>query len=148
VTKSILFVCTGNICRSPMGEYLFRHMAQNVQGNSKIVVASAGVGALVGHGADEKAVEVMAENGIDITAHRARQLNETLVKEHELILVMEHWQQKEIEQRYPFARGRVHLLGKWAEGEIADPYKQPKANFVEAFNEINLACQQWCEKIC
>ena len=130
-----------------MGEYLFRQMAQNVLSNLEIQVASAGVGALVGHGADEKAVEVMAENGIDITAHRARQLDEALVKQYELILVMEHWQQKEIEQRYPFARGRVHLLGKWEDCEIADPYKQPKAMFVEAFHEINRACQQWYEKL-
>jgi protein-tyrosine phosphatase len=131
-----------------MGEYLFRQMAQNVQSNLEIQVASAGVGALVGHGADEKAVEVMAENGIDISAHRARQLNEELVKEHELILVMEHWQQKEIEKSYPFARGRVFLLGKWDQGEIADPYKRPKSYFEEAFKEINRACQQWCEKLC
>lgn len=129
-----------------MGEYLFRQMAQNRQHD--LQVASAGIGALVGRGADDKAVEVMAENGIDITAHLARQLNEELVKQHELILVMEHWQQKEIEQRYPFARGRVHLLGKWSECEIADPYRKPKENFVEAYNEINAACQQWCKKIC
>lgn len=130
-----------------MGEYLFRQLAQNVQSNLEIQVASAGVGALVGHGADEKAVEVMAEHGIDITAHRARQLDEALVKQYELILVMEHWQQKEIEQRYPFARGRVHLLGRWADCEIADPYKKPKEMFVGAFNEINRACQQWYEKL-
>ena len=129
-----------------MGEYLLRQM---VQKNGKVIgVSSAGLGALVGHGADEKAVEVMLENGVDISAHIARQLDENLVKQNELILVMESWQQKEIERLYPFSRGRVHLLGKWDGCEIDDPYKKQKAQFVEAFEKINRLCLQWCEKLC
>lgn len=126
-----------------MGEYLLRRGAAE----AGVTVASAGLGALVGHGADPLAVEVMAEHGIDIGAHRAQQLTSQLVKEHELILVMELWQQREIERLYPFARGRVHLLGKWGGVEIADPYKQPKTVFVEAFEKIDRACDEWCRKL-
>ena len=111
-------------------------------------VSSAGLGALVGHSADEYAIEVMKENGIDGAAHRARQLDNEIVKRNELILVMEHWQKKEIESLYPYARGRVHLLGKWADAEISDPYKKPKDAFVHAFEKINKACDQWCNKLC
>jgi protein-tyrosine phosphatase len=139
----ILVVCVGNICRSPMGEYLLR----SGTAGAGVTVASAGLGALVGHGADPLALEVMAEHGIDIGAHRAQQLTSQLVKEHELILVMELWQQREIERLYPFARGRVHLLGKWGGVEIADPYRQPKTVFVEAFEKIERACDEWCRKL-
>jgi len=129
-----------------MAEYLLQQMIK--KNGMDIRVSSAGLGALVGHSADDYALEVMAQHGIDATAHRARQLGEDLVKQNELILVMENWQQQEIENLYPYARGRVHLLGKWAETEITDPYKQPKQAFVKAYEKINTACEQWCNKLC
>ena len=143
--KNILVVCVGNICRSPMGEYLLK--SRIAAADSGIAVASAGLGALVGRGADPYAVEVMSEHGVAISAHRAQQLTAELVKQYELILVMEQWQRKEIENLYPFARGRVHLLGKWSELEISDPYKKPKEAFVEAFDKIDKACEEWCNKL-
>lgn len=144
--SSVLVVCVGNICRSPMGESLLQHYVADA--GAELRVASAGLGALVGHPADDKAVEVMAAHGHDITPHRARQLDSTLVKQHELILVMERWQQQEIEKLYPFSRGRVHLLGKWGGVEIADPYRKPKEFFIEAYDKIETACQEWTKKLC
>lgn len=144
--KDILVVCVGNICRSPMAEYLLQQKLKK-QGMN-IHVSSAGLGALVGHSADEYAIDVMKENGVDGTAHKARQLNNEMVKQNELILVMENWQKKEIENLYPYARGRVHLLGKWGETEISDPYKKPKQAFVHAYEKINKACDEWCDKLC
>jgi protein-tyrosine phosphatase len=144
--NNILIVCVGNICRSPMAEYLLQQKIKK-QGLDTCV-SSAGLGALVGQGADEYAIEVMTEHGVAGIAHRARQLNNEMVKQNELILVMEHWQQKEIESLYPYARGRVHLLGKWGETEISDPYRKPKEAFVHAYEKINNACDEWCEKLC
>ena len=129
-----------------MAEFLFRQRLGEIDAN--ISVSSAGLGALVGQGADEKTIEVMTENGLDISAHIARQLSDELVKQNELILVMEFWQQKEIEGLYPYARGRVHLLGKWSDMEVEDPYKKSREAFVEAFENIDQLCQQWCEKLC
>lgn len=145
VFNSVLVVCVGNICRSPMGEYLLRNLL--AVRNAPVVVQSAGLGALVGHGAEPLALEVMAEHGIDMSQHRARQLDNMLLKQHELVLVMEQWQQREIEQRHPFARGRVHMLGKWGTGEIADPYRKPREAFVEAYGLIERSCNEWCEKV-
>ena len=144
--NNILIVCVGNICRSPMAEYLLQHMI-NKKGID-IRVSSAGLGALVGQAADEYAIEIMREHGIDGAAHRARQLDGDMVKQNELILVMEHWQKNEIESLYPYARGRVHLLGKWDDEEISDPYKKPKKAFVDAFERINNACDKWCSRLC
>ncbi len=93
--NNILIVCVGNICRSPIAERLLQQKIKK-QGIDTHV-SSAGLGALVGQGADEYAIEVMKENCIDGTAHRARQLDNEMVKQNELILVMENWQQKEIE---------------------------------------------------
>jgi protein-tyrosine phosphatase len=129
-----------------MAEFVFRQRFE--ESGVNILVSSAGLAALVGHGADEQVIEVMTENGLDISAHLARQLSDELVKKNELILVMELWQQKEIESIYHYARGRVHLLGKWSDMEVEDPYKKPKEAFIEAFVKIDQLCQQWCEKLC
>ena len=143
--NNILVVCVGNICRSPMAEYLLRQTTE--ENGLDVVVSSAGLGALVGHSADDKAIAVMLEKGVDISAHRARQLSDELVRQNELILVMESWQQKEIEGLYPFSRGRVHLLGKWSDVEIEDPYKKAQEAFVEALVKIDKECDQWCQKL-
>lgn len=143
--STVLVVCVGNICRSPTGEFLLRDKLSKL--GVEVSVASAGIGALVGHGADSKALTVMAEHGIDAGDHRARQLTAELITQHELILVMEDWQKKEIESLYPFSRGRVHTLGKWGVGDIDDPYKKPIAAFVEAYEKINTACDEWCKKV-
>lgn len=128
-----------------MGEYLFS--AKLKKRGVTVAVASAGIAALAGRGAEPHTVTVMAEHGIDVSAHRARQLDAELICQHELILVMEEWQRKEIENLYPFARGRVHTLGKWGTGDIADPYRKPIEAFVETFERIDQACEEWCKKV-
>jgi len=100
------------------------------------------------HMAEYLLQHMINKHGIDGAAHRARQLDGDMVKQNDLILVMEHWQKKEIESLYPYARGRVHLLEKWTDTEISDPYKNPKDAFVRAFEKINKACDQWCNKLC
>lgn len=128
-----------------MGEYLFS--AKLKKRGVAVSVASAGIAALVGRGADPHTINVMAEHGLDVGAHCARQLDAELIRQHELILVMEDWQRKEIEHLYPFACGRVHTLGKWGVGDIADPYRQPIEAFVETFEKIDQACEEWCKKV-
>lgn len=139
---SILVVCIGNICRSPMGEYLLRRALP-----SNIKISSAGLGALVGNPADDLAIELMKQHGEDITAHRARQISAALVAEHELILVMTQRQKDRLEAEYPSARGRVFLYGHWLKADVADPYQQDRAAFESAFDIINEATPLWAAKL-
>jgi protein-tyrosine phosphatase len=123
-------VCTGNICRSPMAEALFaRRLAER---GLKVTVESAGIGALVGHPADPIAQELMLARGIDISAHRARQLTPQLARTFELILVMEAEQQRAIESSIPAARGRVHRVGRFGGFDVPDPYRRDRAAFERA----------------
>ncbi|MYB11623.1 MAG: hypothetical protein F4Y28_16845 [Acidimicrobiia bacterium] len=78
----VLFVCTGNICRSPMAEVLFAHLAPEVE------VSSAGTMDWSSQPAHEYAIAAMAERGLDLSAHRSRRLSEYLVDESDLIVVM------------------------------------------------------------
>ena len=142
--QNILVVCVGNICRSPMAEALLKSA---LRGQDGITVESAGLGALVGYPADDYALELMQEMGEEVSAHRARQIHPDMVREADLVLVMEARHKKAIDDADPTARGKVHRLGEWQDRDIDDPYRQPKAAFAEALEEIQEGVASWVEKI-
>ena len=137
--SSILTVCTGNICRSPMAEVLLRELLKD----EKVVVSSAGLMALVGYPADPLAVQLMSERGFDATGHRARQLTTEIAQGAELILVMEQWQQRDMEKNMPQVKGRVFRLGHWQNFDIVDPYRKGRECFEEALVEIDRGLKKW-----
>lgn len=143
--KSILMVCHGNICRSPMAEGFFSHQLH--QSHSSVTVSSAGIHALVNHSADSHAEEIMKEHHIDISAHRARQLTNDLVRQTDLILVMTEGQRVAVEKEFLAAKGRTFLIGQWSHFEIQDPFKQPTEMFEAAYKQIEQAWQDWKTRI-
>jgi len=84
---NILFVCTGNTCRSTMAEGIFKYLLKN-KNIDNINVSSAGITAYDGEKANEKAIMVLKKNGIDITGHKARLLTSEIINESDLILTM------------------------------------------------------------
>ena len=143
--ESVLVVCTGNICRSPMGEYLLRQH----WGRAAARIASAGTAALVNHPADPDACAVMSGQGIDMAAHRARQLDAAMVAEHELILTMEPHHQRWVQQRFPTARGRVYPMTHWLPGQdpVVDPYCQGREAFEHCWTQLEPAVASWVERL-
>jgi protein-tyrosine phosphatase len=140
----IIVVCTGNICRSPIGEGLLKARLHD----RKIDISSAGIGALVGHPADPLAVEVAADHGLDISAHRAQQATSSLLSSMDLVLTLDQSHSDWINARYPQLRGRVHKIMKWHENaDIADPYRQPKAAFEQAWTDIETGIDEWLKKL-
>ena len=135
--QNILVVCIGNICRSPMAEYLLKAEYPQLQ------ISSAGISGLTGHGADEKAQLCMQRLGIDMTAHCAQKLNLELIKKADLILVMSQNQQKHIEHTWPFSKGKTFRLGHWQDKNVPDPYQHDQTVFDETCILIQNCIADW-----
>ena len=139
--RSILVVCEGNICRSPMAQALFSHARPALR------TRSAGLGALVGMPADEAAVRLMQARGIDIAPHRAQQISRPLCLEAELVLVMDLHQRERLQQLYPETAGRVYRLCEASRKDVPDPYRQPEQSFRQSLALIDEGVQQWLQRI-
>ena len=113
--KNILFVCTGNSCRSVMAEGLFRRFTAT--GAQRFQVASAGLNALDGYPATAETVKVMKEAGVDVSAHLSRRLTPAMVRLADKIFVMENAHKEAILRSWPEAGEKVHLLTEYASDE-------------------------------
>ncbi len=129
-----------------MGEGLFIE-ALNLSGMDEIQVKSAGLAALVGHEADNIAIRLMQACGIDISAHRAQQLNRDMLRWADLVLVMEEAQKLSVESWDPSARGKVYRLGEWGDFDVPDPYRQSDEAFETAFELISRGVSDWVPKL-
>ena len=122
--KTILFVCTGNVCRSPMAEGLFRHATQ---GRTDYRVMSAGVGAMEGQPPSPHAAHALKELGVDILQQRSRMLTSDLVEQADYIFGMTHSHVDQINLLFPHASEKTFLLREFDETldefekDITDP---------------------------
>jgi protein-tyrosine phosphatase len=110
-------------------------------------VNSAGLTALVGHKAEPSACRVMIEKGLDISAHRACQLNTEMIRKSDLILVMESCHKTAVEKKEPSAKGKVFRLGEWGKFDIGDPYRKQLPAFERSLTLIELGISQWIKKL-
>ena len=123
MTQHVLFVCTGNICRSPLAAALLER-ALEARGLA-VGVASAGTGAWDGAPASEGAYLVGLERGLDLSGHRARLLSRELVERADLILTMARHHRARVDELG--GEGRVFVLGEYAgragdDAEVSDPF--------------------------
>ncbi len=139
--KTILFVCTGNVCRSPMAEGLFRHA---VQGRGEYRVLSAGVGAIDGQPPSLYAVRALKELGIDISRQRSRMLTADLVNQADYIFGMTHNHVDSVMLLYPQAAEKTFLLREF--DETLDTFEKDVADPIGGSYEIYVNCRDQIEQ--
>lgn len=110
-------------------------------------IQSAGLGALVGMPADDTAMRLMTERGIDISAHRAVQITRQMCLRADLVLVMETAQRHRLEQMYPEARGRVFRVCEATKLDVPDPFTKPRRMFEAALTLIETGVDNWCRRL-
>jgi protein-tyrosine phosphatase len=139
----ILTVCTGNICRSPIAAALL-----GARLGESHTVESAGIAAVVGHPATEETAQLAAEHGLDVSAHRARQLDTALATSFDVLLVMTRHHRDWVTRHIPLAHGRTFLLGHWRdELEIPDPFRQSMAHYAHAYALIEACAEDWIPRL-
>lgn len=139
---SILVVCVGNICRSPVGERLLKDRLPRLR------VESAGLGALVGEPVDAQMAEVAAQHGLDVSGHAARQFSRDLARSFDLVLVMEPGHRAEILASAPELSGKTMAFDHWLGGTgIGDPYRRARDVHERAYEAIERAADAWKMKL-
>lgn len=141
--KRILFVCTGNSCRSVMAQALLEKKLKE-KGRDNIEVFSAGIAAPLGMEASLETKQLLKEEGIDVSNHHAQRLNDEMLKRSDLILVMERFHEESILRNKPFLKKRLYLLKEFSKfnqgkSEIEDPIGKGIDVYRRSFLDIKAA---------
>ncbi|MCX5665796.1 MAG: low molecular weight protein arginine phosphatase, partial [Candidatus Omnitrophica bacterium] len=143
-TKKILFVCTGNSCRSIMAEALMKDALKGL-GKNDIRVNSAGVSAIDGFHPTRETIEAMKRERIDVSGFRSKALTDEMIMDSDLILVMAAHHMDDIIKRVPEARSKTHILKQYGriddssaceDLDISDPIGKPVEVYEYTLGEI------------
>jgi len=152
-SRLIVFVCTGNTCRSPMAEALMR---QRIAGRLKcsveeledrdVMIMSAGIAASSGGRASPESVQLMQERGIDISNHESQPLSERLVRFADLILTMTRGHREAIVAQWPDASARTKVICR-DNTDVSDPIGGPIDRYRRCADQIDAQLGAWIEEI-
>ncbi|MBE6365123.1 MAG: low molecular weight protein arginine phosphatase [Lentisphaerae bacterium] len=137
----VLFICTGNTCRSPLAQYCFEQLS-----GGRFRSVSAGLYAFDGEAMSRNSLAVLEENGINAASFRSQSVTFDLVRSSTLILTMCDSHRRELLMRYPQAAEKCALLRHFSGGgDVPDPFGQSLAVYRETFAEIKSALEKWME---
>lgn len=144
----ILVVCTANICRSPVGEALLRDRLQK-RGLEDWVVSSAGTWAQVKRGASQYSVELMAEQGLDISAHQAQMVEAKHLATADLLLCMERGHAEALRAEFPESADKIYLFSEMVgkKYSISDPYGRSREAYELMVTDLSDIIDQGLDKI-
>ncbi|MEK7233084.1 MAG: low molecular weight protein arginine phosphatase [Elusimicrobiota bacterium] len=140
MTRSVLFVCTGNTCRSPMAEYFFVQLSR--EAGLPCAVSSAGTQAAIGMPLSSGAAAVFAARGIGPVSHRARRACKTLLDQADAVYVMERAHRDDLASRFPESAAKIAVLREAAglmPVDVEDPAETDAARYQSCASSIEEA---------
>ena len=147
--KTVLFVCTANIARSPMVEALFNKKIHDMGLEGQYQAKSAGTWTMDGIPAPPDGQQVMRDRGLDTSTHLSRAINREIIENADLILTMEAGHKEALQIEFPSYRIMIFLLSEMVDSEmdIDDPYKRGLEKFEETAQELEYILENGIDKI-
>ncbi len=149
----VVFVCTGNTCRSPMAELMMKKRFADKLGiavdgleDRGVLLTSAGIAAMAGGRATPEAIDIMSQRGLDLTLHESQPLTERLVKSADLILTMTHGHREALLAQWPDAVSRTFLLCSDFR-DVADPIGGSTKTYEQCAEQIDAQLAVWLDTL-
>ncbi|MEG2274893.1 MAG: low molecular weight protein arginine phosphatase [Clostridia bacterium] len=137
----ITYICTGNVCRSPMAQYYTQKLANNSKDPNEYYIESAGIYAVEGEKATENAINAMKKFDVNLQFHRATSLKNSLIEQADYIVVMTAMHKKLLKELYPKLKEKIFTLKQLAYGnleyiDVDDPWGYNSDIYVKTAEEI------------
>lgn len=150
--NKIMFVCTGNVCRSAMANAYMQYLVNQRSDKSDFLISSCGINAVTGESATDFAILAMKNYNVDLSSHRAKNINDIDIENYDIILCMTDFQKNNVRTLYPKLSEKIFTLKEYVNQyekylDIDDPWGLSKIVYDDCAKEIVRSVDELLNKL-